>query len=132
MRCGKSESEVGALVHLPPNMDICPSCLETEVNQMSQMFGFTVPGQPSQSSSQPSSDSGAQGGEIEEVTGEAVDKDGAPADDNDGPNDGNVWNPFGNIGFFTGSGGGPFGMGGNVERKKRDPNEPIMAPVPIT
>ena len=68
MRCGKSESEVGALVHLPPNMDICPSCLETEVNQMSQMFGFTVPGQPSQGSSQPSPDSGAQGGEIEEVT----------------------------------------------------------------
>ena len=44
--CGKTEEEAGgALVTLPPNTPVCPACLEREVNKMSQLFGFTMPGQ---------------------------------------------------------------------------------------
>ena len=70
------------------------------------------------------------GNPIEEVTGEAVNDDGSASGGNASGNQGG-WNPWGNIGFFTGSGSGPFGMGGGEPEKKRDPNEPIMAPVPL-
>lgn len=47
--CGKTEEEAGgALVTLPPNTPVCPACLEREVNKMSQLFGFTMPGQGGQ------------------------------------------------------------------------------------
>ena len=130
MRCGKTESEVGTLIQLPPNMLICPSCLEKEVNQMSQMFDFTMPGQPQGSNDKPKTTTDENGNPIEEVTGEAVNDDGSASGGNAGGNQGG-WSPWGNIGFFTGSGSGPFGMGGGEPEKKRDPNEPIMAPVPL-
>jgi ATP-dependent Clp protease ATP-binding subunit ClpX len=129
-RCGKSESEAGALVHLPPNMDLCPSCLEEEVNSMYQMFGFSNPNQqPSQPSSS-SDDSSSSNDDVKEVTGEAVDKDGNPTGSNNNNNRGGFSFP-GGIGFFTGSGGGPFGMGAPEPQKKRDPDEPVMKPVPL-
>ncbi len=130
-RCGKTESEAGALVRLPPAMDLCPSCLESEISQMSQMFGFVMPGEQNSSSNsddKPKTTTDEDGNTIEEVTGEAVDKDGTPSNDS---NMGSIFGNMGNIGFFTGSGGGPFGMGAPEPEKKRDPDEPIMAPVPL-
>ncbi len=129
MRCGKTESEAGALVTLPPNLTICPSCLENEVNQMSQMFGFAMPNQqPKTDNKPPKTTTDEKGNTIEEVEGEPVDEDGSPTDSN---NNQGGWGPFGNFGFFTGTDGGAFGMGAPAPAKKRKEGEPIMAPVPL-
>jgi ATP-dependent Clp protease ATP-binding subunit ClpX len=128
--CGKTEEEAGgALVTLPPNTPICPQCLEREVNKMSQMFGFSMPGQPNGDNSSPRTTTDENGKEIEEVDGEPVDSESS-ADDNNANNN----TPFGGwspVGFFTGGGNGPFGMGGPAPQKKRKEGEPVMAPVPL-
>lgn len=130
MRCGKTESEAGALVTLPPNMTICPACLEKEIGQMSAMFGFTVPNQDNSNDSEPKTTTDEEGNTIEEVTGEAVDKNGEPSGNN--ANQGGGWGPFGNFGFFTGTDGGAFGIGGGAQpAKKRKEGEPVMQPVPV-
>ena len=149
--CGKTEEQAGALVHMPPNLDICPSCLESEVGKMGDMLeqmGFSVPGMDGV---------GAQGeqGEGDGASSKAVrkkdssapaagEKGAAPSDgedsgddrskenDDDKPRGG--WMGFSLPGFFTGSGSGsPFAMGGGApqKRKERDPDEPLMAPVPL-
>ena len=128
MRCGKTESEAGALVTLPPNLTICPTCLENEVNQMSQMFGFNMPNQqPKNDSKPPKTTTDEKGNAIEEVDGEPVDDNGTPTNN---ANQGG-WGPFGNFGFFTGTEGGAFGMGAPQPQKKRKDGEPIMQPVPL-
>lgn len=127
--CGKTESECGgALVNLPPDMPVCPSCLEREVNKMSQLFGFGMPQQNNVSNSNTTPDKSSDS-EIEEVVGEAVSSDGTPTDND--ANNNSPFNPWGPIGFFTGSGSGnPFGMGAPSQQSKRKEGEPIMAPVP--
>ena len=79
-------------------------------------------------------------GELEVVEGQAVDKDGEPeggSDQGKGPQGGFFSTPFGNIGIFGGGGnGGGISLGsifgnGQPERPQRDPNEPLMAPVPL-
>lgn len=124
--CGKTEEEAGgALVTLPPNTLVCPACLEREVNKMSQLFGFTMPGQGNTDNNPPRTTTDEKGNQIEEVDGEPVDGDNA-SNGNNGPFGG--WSP---IGFFTGSGSGsPFGMGAPVQQPKRKEGEPVMAPVP--
>ena len=124
--CGKTEEEAGgALVTLPPNTPVCPACLEREVNKMSQLFGFTMPGQGGNDNNPPRTTTDEKGNQIEEVDGEPVDGDNAN-NANNGPFGG--WSP---IGFFTGSGSGsPFGMGAPVQQPKRKEGEPVMAPVP--
>ena len=128
LRCGKTEEEAGTLITVPPNLVICPKCLETEMNQMSQMIGFTMANQQPNGNDKPKKKpddkkDGSKG--IEEVDGEAVDDNGSSSSNQSG------WGPFGNFGFFTGSDGGSFGMGAPAATKEHDPNEPIMEPVPL-
>ncbi len=127
--CGKTEEEAGGqLVTLPPNTPICPSCLEQEVTKMSQMFGFGTPGQSTPGDDAPKRTTTDENGDkIEEVDGEPVSEGGTPENDNNNGGFGG-WSP---IGFFTGSGGGPFGMGAPAPKSKRKEGEPIMAPVPL-
>ena len=129
--CGKSEEEAGGqLVTLPPNMPICPSCLEREVNKMSQMFGFGMPGQQPQNNDNepPRTTTDESGNEIEEVDGEPVENNGSS---DSGQNNAGGFGGWGPVGFFTGSGAGPFGMGAPATKPKRKEGEPIMAPVPL-
>ena len=98
--CGKTEEEAGgALVTLPPNTPVCPACLEREVNKMSQLFGFTMPGQNTDDNKPTRTTTDEQGNQIEEVDGEPVDGENSNDNANNGPFGG--WSP---IGFFTGSG----------------------------
>ena len=133
MRCGRTESEAGGtLITLPPNMTICPKCLEQEIDQMSQMIGFTAPNQNNGNDGDrpPKKTTDDKGDEIEEVEGEPVDKNGTPTDKNGNQN--NPWGPFGNVGFFSGTNnGGSFGMGAPEPAKKRGDDEPVMSPVPL-
>ena len=140
IRCGKTEQEAGSLISIPPNLTICPKCLENEIEQMSQMIGFTMSNQQGNGKPPASDDKPAKktttdddGEEIEEVEGEAVDKDGSPKKGGSGQGGINGgWGPFGNIGFFTGTDGGSIGMGApQPATKKRDPEEPVMEPVPL-
>ena len=83
----------------------------------------------------------ADADELELVEGTAVDKDGEPEDggegEDKGPRGGFFSTPWGNIGVFGGGGnGGGISLGsifgnGQPERPQRDPNEPLMAPVPL-
>lgn len=127
--CGKTEEEAGgALVTLPPNTPVCPACLEREVNKMSQLFGFTMPGQNGAPDPTPRTTTDDKGNQIEEVDGEPVNSDGSSTGDGNAPGPFGGWGP---IGFFTGSGSGsPFGMGAPAQQPKRKEGEPIMAPVP--
>ena len=137
--CGKTEEEAGKLITLPPSLTLCPDCLEKEMNKVSQMFGMFMPNHDSgasssaNSSNSSSSSSSTSSSAIQEVEGEAVDKDGKPTGDKDkkdGEGEGGTW-AFSIPGFFTG-GGSPFGFGGGEEeRPKRDPDEPVMQPVPL-
>ena len=140
--CGKTEQEVGALVHMPPNLDICPSCLENEVGKMGEMLeqlGFSMPqdGTPAQKDANTVSTTLDKKGDASVEASDAKDGgedakgDGDEGKDDDAPRG---WMGFSLPGFFTGSGGGgPFAMGGGApqKRKERDPNEPLMAPVPL-
>ncbi len=140
--CGKTEQEAGALVHMPPNLDICPSCLEDEVGKMGDMLeqlGFSMPeaDAPSQSSKNTVSTTLDKKGDASVASADAKDGDADGEDDDDDAKDNGGrggWMGFGLPGFFTGSGGGgPFAIGGGgaQKRKERDPNEPLMAPVPL-
>ena len=128
--CGRSAKEVGAnLVTVPPNMAICPQCLEKEVNQMASMFEGMFPGIQNPNDKKPTkADSGSaakSNSEIEEVVGEAVNKDDGEPQGSKSSSGPVISTPFGNIGFM---GANSFG---NVEpRKPRDPNVPVMKPVP--
>ena len=127
--CGKTAEEVGgSLVTVPPNMSICPKCLEKEVSQMANMLEGMFPNmqhnQPNTSNNKACESKKNEDG-VEEVVGEAVDKD---TGDPEGSKKGGTFvsTPFGNIGFL---GANPFG---SVEpRKPRDPNVPVMKPVPL-
>ena len=140
--CGKTEQEVGALVHMPPNLDICPSCLENEVGKMGEMLeqlGFSMPqdSTPAQKDANTVSTTLDKKGDASVEASDAKDgSEDAKGDDGEGKDDDapRGWMGFSLPGFFTGSGGGgPFAMGGGApqKRKERDPNEPLMAPVPL-
>ncbi len=127
--CGRTADEAGSLVTVPPNMAICPECLEKEVSQMANMLEGMFPNMqnPNNNNIKQSAPSNSDKNEdgVEEVVGEAVDKD---TGDPEGSHKGGTFisTPFGNIGFM---GASPFG---NVEpRKPRDPNVPVMKPVPL-
>ena len=164
--CGKVTDDPSSMVHFPPNLVVCPDCLDKEMKRMNEMFSNfdpsvlmgAMPGfgtqqpapkedKPKQetAASQPAEDKAASeqkagDEEIELVEGEAVDKDGEPEDggkDGDNAPQGGFFNtPWGNIGIFGGGGNGGVSLGsifgnGEPERPKRDPNEPLMAPVPL-
>ena len=140
MRCGMTESMGASIVSIPPNIDLCTECLEEEIAQMSQMFGFSFDGQPKDGDEKKTDTkkgkkkpadkkSKDDDDDVEVVDGEPVDDDG----DSDGPR-GPVggWGPFGNISFYSGSGNGSVGMGApHASRKKRGDDEPVMEPVPL-
>ena len=147
--CGKTEQEAGALVHMPPNLDICPSCLEDEVGKMGEMLeqlGFSMPDADTGASAQKDKNTvsttldkkeSARGGGEKSAGGASGDGADDAGDDDGKEDDGKPrggWLGFGLPGFFTGSGGGgPFAIGGGgaQKRKERDPDEPLMAPVPL-
>ena len=175
--CGKVSTDPSTMVHFPPDLTICPDCLDKEMERMNDMFsnidpslvesmmgGFGMPGagaaqhkdDASKETAAKDDDAAndadadaepkdarndAQGGEIEVVDGEAVDDDGNSDDDDkddDGkhPHGGFFATPWGNVGIFGGGGNGGVSLGsifGNPaqERPERDPNEPLMAPVPL-
>lgn len=183
--CGKVVSDPSSMVHFPPDLTICPDCLDKEMTRMNDMFSnidpslvsqmmgaFGMGGMPPQGNSAnkdcaasrdgaASNASGAAGGEnaagdetasgcaakdngnaqIEVVEGEAVEGDDKPAgqdgkDSGKGPQGGFFSTPWGNVGIFGGGGNGGVSLGsifGNPgqERPQRDPNEPLMAPVPL-
>ena len=130
--CGKTAEEAGgALVTIPPNMAICPKCLENEMSKMTSMFSSMM--SPSAGKTKSSEldklkkTSRKNESGVEEIEGEAVDKEtGEPEGSNkdSGPV---ISTPFGNISFM---GANPFGQAPEA-RKPRDPNEPIMKPVPL-
>ena len=153
--CGRPESECGTLVSMPPATLICTDCMQREMDKMTDMFNNfdmsslfgamgQVPPQQSkpeekpeaakeQAAAEPADDETAG---LEVVEGEAVGDDGKPegGDDGDKPQGGFIPTPWGNIGIFSGgNGGSPLAsiFGGAPERPKRDPDEPIMAPVPL-
>ena len=148
--CGKTEEEVGQLVTMPPNTHICSSCLQREMDKMTEMFSSfdmsnlfgNMPGAPA-SEPKPKKEpekapeakveeKPAEGEELEVVQGEAVDDDSG--DDNDKhPSGGFFSTPWGNIGIFGDGGGTPLGsiFGNQPQKPQRDPDEPIMAPVPL-
>lgn len=161
--CGKM-GDPKSMVHFPPNLVVCPDCLDKEMSQMQEMFSHFDPsaindmaamagmGFPFGKQQKPTSDKKAEpekdaAGDaealktedgVELVEGEAVDKDGEPEGGDDkgkGPRGGFFNTPWGNIGIFSGNGGGvPLGSifgNGQPERPERDPNEPLMAPVPL-
>ena len=147
MRCGKTEDEGASIVSIPPNVDLCTECLEEEISQMSQMFGFTFEPQPDDGDEKKKADakkdkkkpsdkkSDGEGGDgdgdgIEVVEGEAVDDEGDADDGPRAPIGG--WGPFGNINFYSGSGNGSVGMGApRASGRKRGEDEPVMNPVPL-
>ena len=96
---------------------------------MSQMFGFGMPGQQNNDDdNKPTrTTTDEHGNKIEEVDGEPVGDDGTP----DGGSGNGGFGGWGPIGFFTGGGNGPFGMGAPTPQKKRKEGEPVMAPVPL-
>ena len=167
--CGKVTDDPSSMVHFPPNLVICPDCLDKEMKKMNDMFSNFDPSvlmgnmppfgtqQPQQQEpskndeaepvsaaepkdSKPASEQDDSAGDIEVVEGEAVDKDGEPEGgeqgDDKGPHGGFFSTPWGNIGIFGGGGNGGVSLGsifgnGGHERPERDPNEPLMAPVPL-
>ena len=163
--CGKVTDDPSSMVHFPPNLVICPDCLDKKMRKMNDMFSNfdpsmfmgSIPGfggqQPAakkdeatKESASESEDASAQdaqvgeeSGDIEVVEGEAVDKDGKPEDgdgEDNAPHGGFFSTPWGNVGIFGGGGNGGVSLGsifgnGQQERPQRDPNEPLMAPVPL-
>ncbi len=175
--CGKTTTDPAEMVHLPPNLVICPDCLDKEMQQMQQALSSIDPDfmnqlmgdgpfssfarkqddapehegrdeddeeakkaakKPAKEAEDKGEDGSAKDGELEVIEGEAVDKDGEPEDDEPKRPRGGFFNtPWGNIGIFSGSGSGggvPLGSifgNGQQDRPERDPNEPLMAPVPL-
>lgn len=174
--CGKVTDDPSEMVHFPPNLVICPDCLDKEMERMQETISSLDPslmneimgfangqGAPKAAKSKDDSEDepkkkkkkdkekdaesdGEKGqaenadADIEVVEGQAVDKDGEPEEDgekSDGPRGGFFNTPWGNIGIFSGSGSGggvPLGSifgNGQQERPQRDPDEPLMAPVPL-
>ena len=174
--CGKTEDEVGQIVSMPPNLEICSECLQKEMDEMDEVlkqFGIDMSdvdmvmkdyakvasdmakknnGEHHGASKKSGKDTGASDGKDGDKTSDSksssttsikpadsgdIEKKSDSSDEDadkedDSSSKSNGW-LFGLPGFFTGSGsGGPFAMGGGSQRKKeRDPNEPIMAPVPL-
>ncbi len=145
--CGRTEEECGALVHMPPDMDICPDCLEKQMSQVEDMMSAFPAMMQNLSQEQQDSDKDTkkrsrrkkdrsssitkkQAEEIEEVSGEAVDSNGDPEDDDDDKKGG--WGPFSGIPIF-GMPDGSWSFGGqdsSDQRSKRKDDEPVMSPVP--